>query len=121
MRKQATLVLALLVLASVAAMAQGRRISTFPYSQPFNFVTTGTTAFPTTNVDGGEFTLDDSTIFVASTNILSAGISPQSGALRLQTTNGKTRQGFVWYGDFTGRNAGTLSLDWSKVFNTTVG
>src|SRR5687767_4038001 len=102
MRKQATLILALMVLASVAAMAQGRRISTFPYSQPFTFVTAVSTGFPTTNVDGGEFTVDDSTLatFLLTTNILSAGISPQTGALRLQTTNAKTRQGFIWYGDF---------------------
>ncbi|HVK39034.1 MAG TPA: hypothetical protein VNA88_10910, partial [Candidatus Kapabacteria bacterium] len=61
MRRHATLLLALMLLTSVAALAQGRVINTFPYSQDFSFVTSGTTAFPTTNVAGGEFTTDAGT------------------------------------------------------------
>ena len=118
MRKQATLVLALFVLASVAALAQGRRISTFPYSQPFNFVTSTTTAFPTTNVDGGEFTTDAGTNSTFTTSLTSHGVHNNGGgSLRLQSTGTTGPAGIIWYGDFTARTAGTLSIDWTKVQN----
>lgn len=112
---------ALLLLAvAMNATAQGRRISTFPYNQNFGFVTTGVTQFPTTNVDGGEFVADDSTAttWVGAT---SAGLYNAGGKLRIQTTNTKTRQGFVWYGDFSNANADTISIKWNKVTNLPAG
>jgi hypothetical protein len=107
-----------MVLASVAAMAQGRVIGAFPYAQPFSFVTSATTAFPTTNVDGGEFTADAGTSSTFVTSLASHGISNNGGgSIRLQSTVASGAAGIVWYGNFTGRTAGTLAIDWSKVQN----
>lgn len=118
MRKHATLVLALLVLASVATMAQGRRISAFPYNQPFTFVTSTTTAFPLTDVDGGEFTTDANTSATFQTVFANHGVgNAGGGALQLQSTAATGAAGIVWYADLTGRTAGTLSIDWTKVQN----
>lgn len=118
MRKHATLLLTLMVLTSVAALAQGRRISSFPYLQSFSFVTGSTTAFPTTNVDGGEFTADAGTSSTFATTLASHGIhNDGGGSLRLQTDDGSGPAGIIWYGDFDGRDAGALSIDWAKVQN----
>jgi len=122
MRRHATLLLALMLLTSVAALAQGRVINTFPYSQDFSFVTSGTTAFPTTNVAGGEFTTDAGTNATFTTTITNHGIHNNGGgSLRLQSTGNTGPAGIVWYGNFTGKNAGTLSVDWAKLINGTAG
>lgn len=102
------------------ATAQGRRISSFPYTQLFGFVTAGVTQFPTTNVDGGEFVVDDSTA-TTWVGASSAGLYNAGGKLRIQTTVPKPRQGFVWYGDLSNANADSISLSWNKVTNIPAG
>jgi hypothetical protein len=121
MKRSCTL-LAGLILMPLSIIAQGRIIGSFPYSQNFSFVTSTTTAFPTTNTDGGEFTADALTSSTFASSITSAGLhNAGGGAIRIQTTTTLTQQGFIFYGDFTGKSAGTFSIDWTKVQNGTAG
>lgn len=121
MKKFVTAFLLLFVLTVVSASAQpGRTISTFPYTQDFSFVTQGVASFPTTDTDGGEFLPGDSTD-TDWTSGTSAGIQNGGGKLRLQTTNTKTRQGIVWYGDFSGANADSVTIAWNKLTSGTQG
>jgi len=119
MHRLCTLVLAALMLLATEAFAQQRRIATYPYAQSFGFVTPGTTAFPTGNVDGGEFTLDALTTgWTASP--ASPGLNDNNGiggGIRIQTADNSTSQGFIFYGDFAGRCADSLAIDWTKVAN----
>lgn len=117
MYRLCTFLLAVFVLASSVALAQGRRISTFPYLQNFGFVTNTTFAFPTANVDGGEFTLDNTTPQWTS-SISTHGLSNNGtgGTIRIQTTSAGPA-GFFWHGNFACYTADSLVLSWAKVLN----
>lgn len=120
MKRSCTLLPALFVVASMAVLAQGRIVSTFPYVQTFGFVTGTTAAFPAGNVDGGEFTSDAGTGAAWTASIGSHGINNNGGAggaLRLQSTASSGPAGIIWYGDFTNNCADSLVIDWSKVAN----
>lgn len=117
MYRLCTFLLAVFVLTSSAALAQGRRIATFPYLQNFGFVTGTTTAFPSTNVDGGEFTLDNVTTQWTS-NIAAHGLSNNGtgGTVRIQTTSSGPA-GFFWHGNFACFTADSLVISWAKILN----
>ena len=122
MYRLCTLLLAAFVLAASGALAQ-RRIASYPYSQDFSFVFSGMTAFPTGNVNGGELTLDAVTPGWTS-SIANQGLNDNGGgAIRIQpvTGTGGGAAGFVFYGDFTGYCADSLTIDWSKVDNPPAG
>lgn len=123
--KRLTAVLLVLLLAITAgALAQGRKISTFPYTQDFTWVTGATTGFPVADVDGGEFTSDAGTSATWTASITSHGLNNNGGAgggIRLQSTGTTGPAGLVWYGDFTSNCADSLVIDWSKVTNGTLG
>ncbi|HVZ40184.1 MAG TPA: hypothetical protein VHI13_12975 [Candidatus Kapabacteria bacterium] len=115
---------AISLMACAAAHAQGRVINTFPYNQVFAWVGAGTTGFPATNVDGGEFTADAGTGTTWTTSIAGHGLNNNGGAggaIRLQPTVGNGPAGFVWYGDFSGNCPDSLAIDWLKVTNSTLG
>ncbi|MBS1913146.1 MAG: hypothetical protein JST22_14250 [Bacteroidetes bacterium] len=115
---------AILLMACATAHAQGRVINTFPYNQAFAWVGAGTTGFPATNVDGGEFTADAGTSTTWTTTIAGHGLNNNGGAggaIRLQPTVGNGPAGFVWYGDFSGNCADSLSIDWLKITNSALG
>jgi hypothetical protein len=121
-----------LVLVPAPLLAQGRIIASFPYSQPFAFVPSGSSTtpngpigepvFPSGDVDGGELTVDANTssLLVSGSatglnNNLGAG-----GILRIQTSGSTTptiSQGFIVHVSFTGKIAGSISLDWAKIAN----
>ncbi len=116
MYRYCTAFLAFLCAAAAAIAQPGRTIISFPYNQSFAFAAVGTTAFPTTDVDGGEFTPDAGTSATWSSGT-APGIQTGGGKLRLQTTSsGVTQeQGIIWYGDYTGKNVDSLTLAWNKV------
>jgi hypothetical protein len=114
--------------------AQGRTITAFPYSQSFAFVPSGTSTtpsgpigapvFPTTDVDGGEFTVDANTSS-SMVNSTTTGLNNNAGAggmLRIHTSGSSAptiAQGFIVHASFTGRFAGSISIAWTKVANST--
>jgi hypothetical protein len=122
------------LIASAEASAQGRTITQFPYAQSFAFIPSGTSTtpngpvgaaiFPTTDVDGGELLVDSTTsaLMVSGSatglnNNVGAG-----GAIRIQSSGSglpTIAQGFIVHASFTGRTAGSISIDWSKVANGT--
>lgn len=110
----------LLLAASTAALAQGRTISSFNYQQNFDWVGSATTAFPTTDTDGGEFTPDASTASTWVSTVGAGGLAPASGGggIRMGTTATATQTGFVWYGDMSLYCADSLTIRWDKVANT---
>lgn len=117
--------LALLFLLSTRGAAQGRRIATFPYQQPFLWVTSTTSSFPSSDVDGGEFALDAGTVGWV-TSIQSHGLNNNGGAgnaIRIQPTAGANNgiAGFIWFGDFTARCGDSLTLDWNKIQASSTG
>lgn len=127
-------VLAALLLAIVhgSAHAQGRTITSFPYAQGFGFIPSGSSTtpsgpvgaplFPTTDVDGGELTVDSTTSpLMASGSSTGLGNNVGAGGMIRIQTSGSTlptiAQGFIVHASFTGRTADSISVAWTKATN----
>jgi len=128
------LVTVLFTVVPADASAQGRTITTFPYAQHFTFIPSGSSTtpsgpvgapiFPTTDVDGGEFTVDSTTSSLMASGS-STGLGNNVGAggmIRIQTSGSTLptiAQGFTVHASFTGRTGDSIAVAWTKVSNGT--
>lgn len=109
--RAALLVVAAVLLPCVNASAQVA-VNAYPYSQPFNWVTSSTAAFPASG-DGSE--LSSSQAWV--TPLTQGGISNGGGGvIRLQGTGTVTPE-VIWHGNLTARGGAALTVNYAKVPN----